>query len=29
VDEIVAQLAYTREWGARCVVPIPEVRICN
>ena len=29
VDEIVAQLAYTREWGARCVVPIPEVRICS
>ena len=26
-DEIVAQLAYTREWGARCVVPIPEVEV--
>ena len=25
-DEIVAQLAYAREWGARFVVPIPEVR---
>jgi SAM-dependent methyltransferase len=25
--EIVAQLAYTREWGARCVVPIPEVEV--
>jgi SAM-dependent methyltransferase len=26
-DEIVAQLSYTREWGARCVVPIPEVEV--
>jgi SAM-dependent methyltransferase len=26
-DEITAQLAYTREWGARCVVPIPEVEV--
>jgi SAM-dependent methyltransferase len=26
-EEIVAQLAYTREWGARCVVPIPEVEL--
>ena len=26
-DEIAAQLAYTREWGARCVVPIPEVEV--
>jgi hypothetical protein len=26
--EIVAQLAYTREWGAQLVVPIPETRIC-
>ena len=25
-DEIVAQLAYVREWGGRFVVPIPEVR---
>ena len=24
-EEIAAQLSYTREWGARCVVPIPEV----
>jgi hypothetical protein len=26
-EEIVAQLSYTREWGARCVVPIPEVEV--
>ncbi len=26
-DEIVDQLAYTREWGARFVVPIPEVKV--
>jgi SAM-dependent methyltransferase len=26
-DEIVAQLSYTREWGAHCVVPIPEVEV--
>jgi SAM-dependent methyltransferase len=26
-DEVVAQLSYTREWGARCVVPIPEVEV--
>jgi SAM-dependent methyltransferase len=26
-DEIMAQLAYTREWGARFVVPIPEVTV--
>ena len=26
-DEIAAQLSYTREWGARCVVPIPEVEV--
>jgi hypothetical protein len=26
-DEIVAQLAYIREWGGRCVVPIPEVEV--
>jgi C-methyltransferase C-terminal domain/Putative zinc binding domain/Methyltransferase domain len=25
--EIRAQLSYTREWGARCVVPIPEVEV--
>ena len=26
-EEIAAQLSYTREWGARCVVPIPEVLV--
>jgi C-methyltransferase C-terminal domain/Putative zinc binding domain/Methyltransferase domain len=26
-EEIVAQLSYSREWGARCVVPIPEVEV--
>ncbi len=26
-DEIVAQLAYIREWGGRFVVPIPEVEV--
>jgi hypothetical protein len=26
-EEIMAQLAYTREWGARCVVPIPQVEV--
>jgi hypothetical protein len=26
-EEIVAQLSYTREWGARCVVPIPQVEV--
>jgi SAM-dependent methyltransferase len=26
-EEIVAQLSYTREWGTRCVVPIPKVEI--
>jgi SAM-dependent methyltransferase len=26
-DEIIEQLAYTREWGARFVVPIPEVTV--
>jgi C-methyltransferase C-terminal domain/Putative zinc binding domain/Methyltransferase domain len=26
-QEIVAQLAYTRQWGARAVVPIPEVQV--
>jgi hypothetical protein len=26
-EEIVAQLSYTREWGAQCVVPIPEVEV--
>jgi SAM-dependent methyltransferase len=28
-DEIVGQLAYTREWGARLIVPIPEVTVCR
>ncbi len=26
-DEIVAQLTYARDWGARFVIPIPEVRV--
>jgi hypothetical protein len=26
-DEIVAQLAYVREWGAKFVVPIPRVEV--
>ena len=26
-DEIMTQLAYTRDWGARFVVPIPEVKV--
>ena len=26
-EEIASQLSYTRRWGARCVVPIPEVEI--
>jgi hypothetical protein len=26
-DEIAAQLSYIREWGGRCVVPIPEMKI--
>jgi hypothetical protein len=26
-EEIVDQLSYTRDWGARCVVPIPEVEV--
>jgi SAM-dependent methyltransferase len=26
-DEIAEQLSYTRRWGARCVVPIPEVEV--
>jgi SAM-dependent methyltransferase len=26
-DEIIAQLAYARDWGARFVVPIPEVTV--
>ena len=27
--EIVGQLAYIREWGGQCVIPIPEVRVCT
>ena len=26
-DEIVAQLAYVRDWGGRFVVPIPQLEI--
>jgi SAM-dependent methyltransferase len=26
-DEVMAQLAYVREWGGRFVVPIPEVKV--
>jgi len=26
-DELVKQLAYTREWGAKFIVPIPEVEV--
>ena len=26
-DEILDQLEYAREWGARFVVPIPDVRV--
>jgi SAM-dependent methyltransferase len=28
-DEIAGQLAYIREWGGRCVVPIPTVRVLD
>jgi SAM-dependent methyltransferase len=28
-DEIVAQMAFIREWGGRFVVPIPEVRVLD
>jgi hypothetical protein len=28
-DEIVQQLSYIREWGGRCVVPIPTVEVCS
>jgi hypothetical protein len=28
-DEIAAQLAYVREWGGRCVVPIPTTQILS
>lgn len=28
-DEIVAQLSYVRDWGGRCVVPIPTTQILS
>ena len=28
-DEIVAQLAYARDWGARFIVPIPTAQVLN
>lgn len=28
-DEIAQQLIFVREWGGRCVVPIPKVEICQ
>ena len=28
-DEIIEQLAYARQWGARFVVPIPELTVCD
>ena len=28
-DEIVAQLTYAREWGAKFIVPIPEARVLD
>ncbi len=28
-DEIAAQLSYVREWGGRCVVPIPTTQILS
>ena len=27
-DEIMSQLAHTREWGAKFIVPIPEATVC-
>ena len=27
--EITGQLAFIEEWGGKCVVPIPEVRVCT
>jgi hypothetical protein len=29
VDEITGQMGHIREWGARFVVPIPEVRVLD
>jgi SAM-dependent methyltransferase len=28
-EEIVEQMRYIRAWGGRCVIPIPEVRVCD
>jgi len=28
-QEIVRQLAYIKEWGGQCLVPIPEVQVCD
>ena len=28
-QEIVTQLAYIKEWGGKCLVPIPEVQVCD
>ncbi|MDY6919085.1 MAG: class I SAM-dependent methyltransferase [Pseudomonadota bacterium] len=28
-EEIASQVAYTREWGCKCVVPIPEVTVLD
>ena len=26
-DEIIEQISYIREWGAKFIIPIPEARI--
>jgi hypothetical protein len=28
-EEIIEQLAYARQWGAKFVVPIPELTVCD
>ena len=28
-DELVRQLAYVKEWGGQCVVPIPSVQVVS
>jgi len=28
-QEIVRQLAFVKEWGGQCLVPIPEVQVCD
>ena len=28
-QEIVGQLAFIKEWGGQCLVPIPEVQVCD